>query len=350
MAINMLIFICLPLPSDWTSSDDFKCGTDNDLDKAKCAIPMAVTTFSLLLVAGFFGSIGGNISPGMPRTVLNGIAFLFALTATVVWLGNMAIIASMPYGYKWKSYDDAGAYAAQGYAFFSDFAIMWLLLKYTGSAAFNACSVNPFLTKKVFASAAFFYTFFQGIYFWSLNACANNDDELQCSGPIVAKVPIGPLGAAVSAGGGIDQVLLFHGNFPGALSNVPGSSGTGYTAIDDWKMNMIVACWSIAFAAMFCALPSIFAKQPQGAQGSSALLGVAGLLYFIANCGIANDAAKWIPDSDFDQAGNDTNTFNRYAAASFFGLLAFWVPVGLFAGTLHQGDGNDEEGGQTTKV
>lgn len=306
----------------------------------KCTVPLSVTTFSLLLVAGVFGTCGGRADPdGMARKVLNGIAFLFALTATVVFLGLMAITGSYKGGYKWKSFEDAGLTgAAQGYTFFVDFGLLWLMLKYTGSALFNIFTRNGSITKTVFASAVFVYTLCQGIFYWSLVNCRNDDDELQCAD-----------GLAIQPTSG---TMIWGGSYANGVNwgSDSGSHGTGYVAIDDWKVNMVVSAWTIAFAALFCALPAIKMGHSQGGMGSGGLIAVAGLLYFIAQCGTANDAAKWIPDSDFDQAGNDTNTFNRYAAASFFGLLAFWVPVGLFAGTLHQGDGNDEEGGQTTKV
>merc|ERR1712196_614868 len=119
---------------------------------------------------------------------------------------------------------------------------------------------------------------------------------------------------------------MWGGAFGGVFTGDSGSHGTGYVAIDDWKVNMVVSAWTIAFAALFCALPSIQMGHGAGAMGSLSLVSVAGLLYFIAQCGTANDAAKWIPDSDYTQTGftNDTNTYNRMAAAFFFGFSAMW--------------------------
>jgi hypothetical protein len=347
LSMLALIYLCLPLPSDWTSSDNYKCGTDSDADKMKCSVPLSVTTFSLLLVAGVFGTCGGRADPdGMARKVLNGIAFLFALTATVVFLGLMAITGSYKGGYKWKSFEDAGLTgAAQGYTFFVDFGLLWLMLKYTGSALFNIFTRNGSITKTVFASAVFVYTLCQCIFYWSLVNCRNDDDELQCADGL----PIQPTSGT----------MIWGGSFFMIWGSDSGSHGTGYVAIDDWKVNMVVSAWTIAFAALFCALPAIKMGHSQGGMSSGGLIAVAGLLYFIAQCGTANDAAKWIPDSDYDHTLNDTNQLNRIAAANFFGFYALWAPVVGLVGALKPSDDDDLDAhhgsssahhGATTKV
>merc|ERR1711959_198045 len=158
MGVSFIIATALPLDSDWTSQEKYKCSLDDD-KKLQCAVPLTLTAAVFMMVAGLLGGVAGGMDKAhQARKILCAVTALFTLVSFAVWLSWMSIRASVKGGYTWKSWKDAqddGVLPAVGYQFFQDFGPLYFLLSYLVCALHNIVGPNPHQVKMTFAGTAF---------------------------------------------------------------------------------------------------------------------------------------------------------------------------------------------------
>merc|ERR1711939_1146989 len=247
---------CVDEATCWGSAN--QCGTSSDSAKLQCLGPLQLSAFVILLVAALAGT---------QKSAASASAFL-AFVSAVLILTAICMKASTNGGYSFSNYGATTNDPQGGYEFFSDFAVLLLIIGFKKGRALHFMGSDEHKLRLSFAVTIFLFTFFICIQQWSMMAYINS-------------------GA-------------------GDLFYPDGSP--------HWETSLALSGWTIMWVGSILAIGTAASRNAHAGMGASCLLNVGILLVAIAIIGT-------LCNTTYNGLIFDRNTWNRMQAAAWFAII-----------------------------